>query len=306
MIGLFLFAAIYGLILYSLKNRLLPVIFMRFWFTLFLFFSVLSCFLACHVIEFLAQTLKWIDSNTAAEWCRGAKTIVFRYLFFPNVPHIHLKPMPGTLPFSVLSEKYMMCMCHTSFFDSLFFLCITPLQCMMKSKTFIKSSLRNLPLFGYVLRCCGHFPVYFADENSQSFSVQKEKQVQVAEDVEDFISHGGNLCIFPEGALNHTPEVLKDFRLGSFNTIINHKRPLRYIAIYGNNEIWNARLKGIPGFPTDLYYYIGEYKYDPEHTDARTLATGLREEMQKHIDDILEERRKSGYVPYYNPKVKAT
>ncbi|EPY38589.1 acyltransferase [Angomonas deanei] len=298
-----LFAILYAVWLYLLHKRIPGVMMMRVWFTLVLLISVSLCNIACRVIVLLSRQFKLFDRDTSESYCRVFKSLVFRYFFRVNIPHIHTIMMEGSLDFDCLTPGTAVCMCHTSFFDSLVFLCFCPTNFLRNGKTFLKSSLQKLPIFGHVVKCCGHFPVYFADEKSDSFSVQKDKQAKVAEEVDQFLAKGGNLCFFPEGALNKTPEVLNDFRLGSFNTIVKHNFPLRYIVIYGNAEVWHPKLAGVPGYPADLYVFVGEFKYDA-NTDARTLATNFRAEMQKKMDAILERRKKDGYKPWYQPPVK--
>ncbi|KAG5490327.1 hypothetical protein JKF63_00447 [Porcisia hertigi] len=281
-----------------LHRRMMPVGLMRAWFTLHLLITVIGTHVGCRVISFFAYTLHVIPAPTAQALSRLWKHVAFKVWFATNVPHLHLVQMPGSLPYSVLQQGAI-CSCHCSFLDSLLFLFIAPYSLLWNSRTFLKSSLRNLPLFGYALRCAGYFPVYFSDERSASFSVNKERQMMVSADVDEWVRKGKSLCFFPEGMMNRTPEVLKDFRLGSFNTILKHRMPLYYLVVHGNHEVWSPSLKGLPGFPADIYTYVGKYDYDPEE-DANSLAAGLRREMQKHMDDMLA-RKKLDYKPWYAP-----
>ncbi|EPY21027.1 acyltransferase [Strigomonas culicis] len=294
----------YAIFWYLMKARMLPVIVMRFWFTLNLVIVVILSWLFCKILGLL-YSQKIIQKETYHSLSRCVCATFFGIPLRLNSPHIQVKFMEGSLPWSEINVQHDLCLCHTSFFDTLLYLWFVPYRYVYTAKTFAKASLRNLPLFGHVIRACGQFPVYFSSEESDSFSVEKEKQMKVAEEVEEFLSHGGSLSFFPEGALNRTPEVLKDFRLGSFNTILKHKLRLFYTVTYGNHEVWNSKLKGIPGYPADIYMFIGEYKYDPATVDARSLATGLREAMQKQLDQMLELRKTNGYVPYFVVKDKA-
>ncbi|CBZ35963.1 hypothetical protein, unknown function [Leishmania donovani] len=280
------FMPLYGCFLWLLHQRMLSVLLMRVWFSLHLAIAVIVTHIACRIISFFAYTLNIIPASTAQALSRFCKHVVFKVYFSANVPHVHTVQMPGSLPYSVM-QRGAICSCHCSLFDPFFSMSVIPYSVLWNGRTFLKSSLLNLPLFGYALRCAAYFPVYFSDENSASFSVDKDKQAAVAADVENWVKKGKSLCFYPEGMVNRTPEVLKDFRLGSFKTILAHQMPLYYCVSYGNHEVWPPSLKGLPGYPADVYVYIGKYDYNPDEEDARSLATGLREEMQKHLDDMV-------------------
>lgn len=298
-------AAFYGAMYLLLRERKLPVLLMRVWFTAHLFLSLVIVNIGCHIISFFAYTLHFIPVGTAQAMSRMMKHVTFKYFFASVIPHIHRVEMPGSMPFTAMKSGAV-CACHCSFFDSLFFMFIVPLSFLWRGRTFLKSSLLNLPIFGYVLRCTGYFPVYFANESSASFHVNKEKQAAVGADVEDWLSKGNNMCFFPEGVMNRNPEVLTDFRLGSFNNILKHKMPLYYFVFYGDHEVWSPSWKGLPGFPADLYIYVGKYEYDAEKEDAKSLSTGLRMEMQRRLDDMLAMRKERDYKPWYvAPKKEA-
>lgn len=301
LIGWVTFAAAYGGFLVLLRHRALPVVVMRVWYTVHLVLCVIVCWLAGNLLM-LAEELHLIGKLTSQslERCVCATTLGGWLRF--NSPHIHVKWMPGSLPWSSITEQHDLCLCHTSFFDTMLYLWYVPYRYIYTAKTFVKASLRNLPLFGQVIVRCGQFPVYFNSERADAFSVDKAKQALVAADVEDWLNHGGSLSFFPEGTLNRSPEVLKDFRLGSFHTILSHKLPLYYCVTYGNHEVWSPSLKGAPGYPADVYMYIGRYEYDPAKEDAVSLAAGLRKEMQKHLDDMLEVRERIGYKPWWKAR----
>lgn len=295
-----LFGAAYAGWLYLLRERRLPVIVMRAWFTLVLATAVVLTHVACRIIRLFSSKMSLSRSECL---CRVAKAAIFKAVFSMNIQHIRHVMMPGSLSMQD-SGRASMCMNHVSFFDSLWFLCVVPLRYIANAKTFIKSDLQNLPLFGYALKSAGYFPVYFVSAEASTFTVNKEKQAAVAANVTAFVESGGALDLFPEGAMNRTPETLKDFRLGTFNTILKYRLPLFYIVSYGNHEVWNTSLKGIPGFPADLYIDYQRFEYDAEKMDAPQLATALHAAMQKSLDNILALRRERGYVPWYEPPTK--
>ncbi|KPA80631.1 putative mitochondrial acyltransferase [Leptomonas pyrrhocoris] len=291
--------AVYNGFLYLMRLRVLPVIVMRAWYTLHLVLCVIMSWFAGTVLMFAEKKLHLLSKSTSQSLERCVCAATFGSWLRYNSPHIHVRWMPGSLPWSSITKQHDLCLCHTSFFDTMLYLWYVPYSYIYRAKTFAKASLRKLPLFGTVMVGCGHFPVYFNSEEANAFSVDKAKQAAVAAEVEEWLGEGGSLSFFPEGALNRTPEVLKDFRLGSFNSIMSHKLPVYYCVTYGNHEVWNASLQGIPGYPADVYVYMGKYEYDPAKEDAVSLATGLRQEMQKHLNDMLALRERNGYKPWW-------
>ncbi|CAJ1031085.1 putative Acyltransferase [Leishmania shawi] len=292
-----IFVAVYGVFLRLLRERKVPLIVMRVWHTFHLVLCVIMSWIGAMVLHLLEKA-HLLDIATMQSLTRCVCVITFGYWLRFNSPHIRVEHLPGSLLFSSITVQHDLCLCHTSFFDTILFLWCAPFRYIYKVKSFAKASLLKLPLFGTVIAMCGHFLVHFVSTEATSFSVNREKQMAVAADVEDFLSKGGSLCLFPEGVLNRTPEVLKDFRLGSFNTILKHKLPLYYCVTYGNHEVWSPSLKGVPGYPADIYVYIGKYEYDADKVDAQSLASGLREEMQKHISKMMLLREKRGYKPW--------
>ncbi|KAG5490326.1 hypothetical protein JKF63_00446 [Porcisia hertigi] len=298
------FAVAYGGFLHLLRRRRVALAVMRVWFTFHMLLSlIITCLFA--VLLSLLTKARLLDTATSQSLERCVCATTFGYWLRFNSPHIHVEHLPGSLPFSSITKQHDLCLCHTSFFDTILFLWFTPYRYIYKAKTFAKAGLVKLPLLGTMITACGHFLVYFNSTESTCFSVNKDKQAAVAADVEDFLNKGGFLSFFPEGALNHTPEVLKDFRLGSFYTILNRKLELYYCVTYGNHEVWSPSLKGMPGYPADVYVYVGKYEYDADKVDAPALAKGLREEMQKHVDKMLALRAKRGYKPWWKAPATA-
>ncbi|KAG5474173.1 hypothetical protein CUR178_04286 [Leishmania enriettii] len=298
------FAALYGCFLCLLRERKVPLMAMRLWYTLHMVLCVVISWFCCVVLILLARA-HLLGTATSQSLARCVCATTFGYWLRFNSPHIRVEHLPGSMSFSSMTEQHDLCVCHTSFFDTMLYLWYVPYSYIYKAKTFAKASLRKMPLFGTVMVACGHFLVYFSSEDVNSFSVEKDKQAAVAANVEEFLSKGGSLSFFPEGVLNRTPEVLRDFRLGSFNTILQHKLALYYCVTYGNHEVWPPALKGPPGYPADVYVYMGKYEYDAEKVDAPMLARGLREEMQKHIDKMLSLRKKRGYKPWWKTSAAA-
>ncbi|ORC93461.1 putative acyltransferase [Trypanosoma theileri] len=275
-----------------------PVFLARLWFTLCVGLLVLICSAICVPLN-LAAKHGWIARRHTEEIaCTVSGLLLGKTLRFLS-PQIRVRVMPGSLDLRGIDNRGVFCACHTSFFDMFFFLWLFPLRFMHNVKSFAKSSLWRLPLMGRVIRACGHFPVYFTSTEASTFSVDKTKQAAVTEEAETFLSRGGMLCFFPEGAVNHTPKVLKEFRHGTFNMVLKHQVPIYYIVYFGCHEVWNPDVKGIPGFPGDVFFYAGKYEYEKNATAAE-VSTGLRVVMQAKLDEILERRKEEHYIAPIN------
>ncbi|AAZ10515.1 acyltransferase, putative [Trypanosoma brucei gambiense DAL972] len=289
-LGLLLAAALFMGFWYLLRERRCPVIVMRLWFVSCLVTVVIVLYLLCLPIR-IARYNKWVSRQQGANIaCWLSCLLMGKVLWFLS-PHIHIKIMEGSLDPHGIHHSGVMCSCHTSFFDTILFTQLIPLSYMRNVKAFAKRSLWSLPFMGKVIDTCGHLPVYFTSTGG-SFAVDKEKQALVAEEADEFVNAGGNLCVFPEGALNRTPETLKDFRLGTFAMITKHRSRLYYMVHNGCHEVWPPAMNEIPGFPADVYVCFGEYKYNEDST-AEDISQGLREVMQKHVNRILLLRQQA-------------
>nr|CCD13515.1 unnamed protein product [Trypanosoma congolense IL3000] len=291
-LGVLLLALIFGVFWYLLRERRFPVVVMRVWFSISILATVTTVYIVCIPIR-VARRMKWITKRRSEEiGCWFSCLVMGKVLRFLT-PHIHIKVMEGSLDPHGLQQANVTCSCHTSFFDTLLFLEVMSPSYVSNSRALAKHTLWELPLLGKVIDVCGHFPIYFTSSSENSFSVDKEKQAQVKVATDEFINSGGNLCLFPEGALNRTPEKLKDFRHGTFTMILQHNSRLYYVVHNGSHEVWPAKLTGLPGSPADVYIYIGEHKYDAATSTAEQLSVELRGVMQKHVDQILELRMQS-------------
>jgi hypothetical protein len=94
--------------------------------------------------------------------------------------------------FTALSGKpAFLMMNHCSFLDALLFSSICPFAHIGSTKTFMKASLYKMPIFGYLAKQCGHFPVYFKTEEFGNFSLDKDRMGPVMEKATSLINNGG-------------------------------------------------------------------------------------------------------------------
>jgi 1-acyl-sn-glycerol-3-phosphate acyltransferase len=179
---------------------------------------------------------------------------------------------------------------HTSFMDTLTFMAHVPPTVMLNTNTFAKASLARLPILGTLVCDQGLFPVHFSSERENDFKVDREAQDSVQKESDAFLRRGGNLALFPEGAVNRNPRVLKEFRLGSFKKIMENKMNVYYLVTVGNNEVWPPNTAG--GLPRDVWMFLGKMNvdYSDPHLTPERLAQRLRAEMQQKLDDIFRMR----------------
>lgn len=173
--------------------------------------------------------------------------VLGRLIFYLN-PQINIKSLnnwhlPDKGPFVILIN-------HTSPLDSFFFSYMFPLKYAPKVRTLSKAELFQIPIFGDLLTYCGHFPVHFMSSKSNSFSVDKEKQAKVIEDIKAHISNGGILAFFPEGQLNPADtRKLQPFRAGLFkifSELAISSRGINKINMYaflhaGLENVWHPK-----------------------------------------------------------------
>ncbi|KAG8341055.1 putative acyltransferase [Trypanosoma vivax] len=272
-----------------LRLRWCPTIVMRIWFSMCILLVIVPAYIVCGAVNAAAK-MNWMSKRRSESISCVVSYLLLGKVLLTLSPHIRVKVMKQSLGIKDFQDGGVMCACHTSFFDTLLFLSLASLQYMHRAKALAKSALWKVPLLGTVVEACGHLPVYFTSPDVDSFGVDKEKQAVISVITDEFLTSQGNLCIFPEGVMNRTPEVLRDFRFGTFNLILRHGARVYYMAHCGCDRVWPPSLKGLPGFPADIYVYFGSYEYAKD-TTAKELAAGLRQVMQKHLDNMIEQRR---------------
>jgi 1-acyl-sn-glycerol-3-phosphate acyltransferase len=177
---------------------------------------------------------------------------------------------------------------HTSFWDVYAFLCLAPMRHLVHTRTLMKASLRQIPIFGGIFDRVGNFPVYFKSDEDGNFQVDKEKQAAVQVGIDAHIRSGGNLAIFPEGAINKNPRVLQTFRYGTFATIFQHRMTVYYLVHLGGEKTW-PRWTMVGGMPTDMHIRAGRFPIDFDKEDSKQAAYRMQMCMQKVYNDLLTE-----------------
>ena len=147
---------------------------------------------------------------------------------------------------------------HTSFFDVLLFSVRCPTTVLGRTRTLAKRGLFTAPVFGYIARSIGHFPVHFSGSKSGDFSVDKTAMCDVMEKAEQHLDgrrcpSDGNGCLafFPEGQINRIDTAkLQSFRRGMFSVALKKDVAIWAWIVDGNGRTWPPHTAG--GLPATV------------------------------------------------------
>ncbi|PKN34292.1 MAG: 1-acyl-sn-glycerol-3-phosphate acyltransferase [Deltaproteobacteria bacterium HGW-Deltaproteobacteria-19] len=115
---------------------------------------------------------------------------------------------------------------HLSYLDPILFLSIFDRQ-----KTIVRSDFFHYPIFGWVLKTAGYLP---SSANGDLFSTLMIKRV---EDMDRYLSTGGNLFIFPEGTRSRDGR-LHPFSRGAFRIAARCRAPLGVVRITNTHRLF--------------------------------------------------------------------
>ena len=222
-----------GAVYLALAKRLAPVPFMRAWFAVVLLTNILitgACTWALDQLRHFGVPRK-ITQMLCCYFCH----FTFRCVLFWN-PQSPVVVSEYNQKWSDLKGPCAVMLNHTSFYDAFTYVGMSPMKSLWNCKTLMKDSLRRIPVFGPVFDRLGHFPVYFKSDAEGNFTLDKERQQPVTDEMNRHLRDGGRLAMFPEGAVNKDPRSLQPFRYGIFQTCIDHKLPIYYCLLVGCNE----------------------------------------------------------------------
>lgn len=219
-------------------------------------------------------------------------------LIFTINPHISMKKV--TVPNAIepwnehliaeagRNKTPLLLISHSSTLDSFVLFAALPLFGLRSLRVLAKSSLFELPLFGHILKACGHFPVHYMKESkTDNFSVDKEAQKQVMEHVEDYVQDGGILAVFPEGQINRKdPHVLQPFRHGSLALAGKYDMQVWGFIHVGVDTTWPTT-HAIGGFSSEVQYKIFQIPDAPADAPLEAYAKHVQDIMQTELDLLL-------------------
>lgn len=277
----------------ALKYGKIPASIARGWFVVHLLLCGLAVFALTSVVDGL-RAAGVLSSSQSASVCISLTSCGF-WVMLVLCPHLDIKEVGSTAEFKEVPNRTMFCLNHTSFFDCFLLIGMAPLELVHNARTLMKDSLRKIPVFGPILHRCGSFPVYFKSDKLDDFGVDKEKQEAVNKRVAQHVgTESGRLVLCPEGVVNPTPRVLKQFRLGSFNMMIQHKMPIYYSVSIGNEDTWPPGVS-MGGFPAKIRFSVHKYPVDyTKDLDAKALCEGLQKAMQQKVDELYRRYKPDG------------
>ena len=270
-----------------LKRALYAVL--RVWFTGTFVFSVLVTSAATRLVH----ALVFLSKRTREQWSARVAGAGFRFIFALN-PHIRFEYADEGEPqwervFAEEGARPFMLVNHTSPLDSLVYSALVPMGVIGGLRTLAKYTLFRLPVFGWILRSAGHYPVYFNNvESATDFSVDKAAQERIARDVDEHIRLGGGLTLFPEGAINRVnSNTLQSFRRGAFETFARkHQMRLWGFLHTGVDKVWPTWAT-VGGFPGKIRFKLFPLPDPPADASLAEYVEHCQRVMQLELDLLL-------------------
>lgn len=182
---------------------------------------------------------------------------------------------------------------HTSFNDGFLFSALAPQRVIARARTLMKGEVFSAPIMGPVFTRLGHMPVYFTSEAVDSgFSVNKERQAKVTEEMRAHLLDGGLLAFCPEGSINRKdPRALLPFRRGTFKLIHELKLPVFGLTMYGNQDFWPTKqqMGGNCATVRAAVFAVDEWNAQLESPtiDAVELTDLCQRRMQASLDGCV-------------------
>ncbi|KPA75602.1 putative mitochondrial acyltransferase-like protein, copy 2 [Leptomonas pyrrhocoris] len=290
-----------------LRCRLVPLWIARRWFLL----SATAIIMPASALLYLIDPLRYlgVPRRVVQSVCLFIMAFAFKAVCWAN-PHIRMhvqfdanvdgKPTSWA---DIPDKGIALTLNHTSFWDVFEVIGLTPMSHLRRTRTLMKASLRKIPIFGGCFDRVGHFPVYFKSDEDGNFHVDKEKQAVVATHVAGHLRRGGNIVVFPEGAVNKNPETLQTFRYGTFATIFEHRMPVYYLVSLGNERTWPAQ-HPYGGAPADIRVRIGAFPIDFDKENSKVVAARLQQRMQQVRDEMAAEEAEADAAAAQTKKTK--
>jgi len=144
-------------------------------------------------------------------------------------------------------------------------------------KMLYKSSLNNIPFFGWAFLLTEDLPVEFNSSKADDFSVRKGSGEKVlSQALEHLTQRQLPLAVFAEGARSPDGQ-LKAFRNGFFKLSVEHNLNVHPIALVGSREAWK------PGSALVDFATVVIVRGGRPVASKGTSVEGLKEETAKAI-----------------------
>jgi len=260
----------------------------RCWFNLCVFVNLIICAVVCNILRLFSFV---ISPTHLQELCLFSSKIAFGLPIHLS-PWIALKASPnseqalkqlGKSLDSSNKRPVFLLANHSSFFDTMLTVHLLGWKTLMKTRTYMKADLFNIPFLSAICKGCGHFPVHFTSAEADKFSADKQKMDAMQPMVDAHLDKGGLLAFFPEGRMNPTPDKLDSFRYGGFQKALACDASI-WLMVYVNNSVtWPAK-DMVGGGPAKIPYDVACYA---PHGAKAKLAE-LRQELGTEGADVSD------------------
>lgn len=254
--------------------------------------NFLNTLIVLYVITKIIHNVPFLGSKRKRhEYSIFWSALCFKYLMLKMSPWIRIHGLNELMEAwkQMAKEKYapFMISNHNSKLDSLMLTGLLPTWLGPRMRAMIKLALFDEWLFGWICKAVGHFPVYFKGSQSGDFSVDKQQQQRVANEMDAFLRDDGGLLVFAEGQLNKTPRKIQTLRRGSFTLPIQLKRPIWAFINVGCEQVWpyGCMMGGKPGNIYVRAFKIVDNAADYDNVELANLA-GLA--LQNNVDQLYK------------------
>lgn len=194
---------------------------------------------------------------------------------------------------------------HQSFLD-------TPLNCVLLPRALVPDikvlmARRHLrmPVLGRIAKAIGHIPIPYTTRKAGDFALDHKEMASIHTRIDNHVSQGGHLIVFPEGDLNSNWEKLLLFKGGGFEICIRNDMEVWGLLTVGAGECWPASV-ALGGGPARFHsraFRIADSAREAAaklageadlQGQGRALAAEAQQVMQRHLDAILESRKAGG------------
>lgn len=114
---------------------------------------------------------------------------------------------------------------HLSYLDPLLFISL-----LERQKTIVKTKFFKVPVFGWFIRNAGYLP---ADAEGKFAGMM----IHQVEQMEDYLNHGGNLFVFPEGTRSRNGKI-GNLNRGSLKIARLYRAPIYVLRLTGTDRMF--------------------------------------------------------------------
>lgn len=293
----------------GLYLRVVPDKAMTIWFAITILLGFIFLYLACLPVYYIGHVFtKALSKADANKYCTYLSGTMLRCVRWVNPQlRVHQEYDHHKISFADVPSNAHIMFNHMSFWDSLNYYSVAPLDVICTKKTLMKASIMKMPIAGPIIfKFMDHFPVYFASAGADDFGVDKDKQDKVMKNIDSWLNvdkRGLGYC--PEGKMGVNPSVVQPLRYGMLKIIAATNAPV-YVCTQWQNEVFWPPAEAVGGHAADVGVTLAEYKYKdgkepvPKNAagefDVAAYATDMQAFMQREVDRLKAIMEKKGLI----------